>query len=105
MFAQSVLDKIKESASEYALARSKSLNKNIPLCDVVYNLIGYKCCENDFEETHSLDQLLLLVSKNVQGSKSKARKNSTLYNSNRHIALINLYERLQKKREMLNFAL
>jgi len=49
--------------------------------------------------------VLLLVSKKVQGSKSKARKNSSLYNSNRHIALINLYERLQKKREKLISAL
>jgi len=105
MFAQSVLDTIKSSAVEYARTGNKSADQNKTLCELVDNLIGYKCCEQDFADICFLDEMLLLVSKSISWSKSKARKNSSIYNSNRHMALINLYETLQKKRETLGSAL
>lgn len=104
MFDQSVLSKIKASAIGYASMKSGAA-KTMYLPQQTIRLLGYKCCEADFEKKESLSKIILLASENIKGEQEKAHRNSILYNFNRHISLHDLYAELKKKREKLISAL
>lgn len=105
MFSQSVLDKIRASATEYAFAKNTVIRIKIPLSDQILRLIGYECCERELLQTKRLTEIITEVKENIRYEKANARSNSGLYNSNRHIALQGLYIALQKKRKKLISAL
>ena len=101
VFSQCVLDKIKASAAANVSMRSSKNQDAIFLSEQVFHLIGYKCHNEELEQSAFISKIILEVSENIQGEQQKARQNSNLYNSSRHISLHDLYNRLQKKREKL----
>ena len=98
MFSQSVLDKIRTSAIAYATVSNVSKKETMPLPDQLCHLIGYRYSDEELEEADILNSTILDVVEHIRCEQDKARQNSNLYNSNRHICLHDLYKRLQKKR-------
>lgn len=105
MFAQSVLDKVKASAMAYASVKSISHKESTSLSDQISRLLSCKYSDQELEKSDILGEITLAASKAIRCEQDKARENSSLYNSNRHIALHDLRIRLQKKREKLISAL
>lgn len=98
MFSQSVLDKIRTSAIDYATVNNASNKGTTPLSDQLYHLTGYHYNDIELERADILNRTISDVAEHIRCEKDKAKRNSSLYNSNRHICLHDLYNRLQKKR-------
>lgn len=105
MFSQTVLDKIKTSAIQYASVINATKAPNLPLCERVSLLIGRTYNDKELERLDLVTKIISEISEIIRAEQYKARQNYSLYNSNRHIALHDLLNILQKKRKKLISAL
>ena len=98
MFSTSLLKKIKTSAISYASLSNARNKETIPLTDQLNRLCGYRYSDEQLEKGDILNETISDVAEHIRCEKDKAKRNSSLYNSTRHICLYHLYDRLQKKR-------
>ena len=105
MFSQSILDLIKASATDYVSAMNAAKTANMSLSKQISLLIDYNYNDEELEQRDILTRMISETSDEIRCEQRKARRSSSLYNSNRHIALHDLNNALQKKREKMISAL
>lgn len=101
MFSQFVLEIINKTAKNNVRPFSQHVKTDY-LALKVRQLTGYQCEISNLNSIETMEKVIDVVGKHLEGEQNKSRRKLARYNHVRHLDLLDLIQNLNRKRDELH---